>query len=504
MPEILTESFCERCGTRYTFESGARTPRPLTGIKVLTQGLKNFVMSDDTSMDEAMAAARSDAERKATTQQLDAFHKTFNFCMTCRQYTCANCWNEAEAKCLTCAPHLGREIMPAPFPTLDTSTGIAPLEAGVGGHVHEGSTSFESAPTAWPTLDGMPSAEPAQEGVQEPIEEIDLGARLRELALDGDGAGTTDGSTAVSSDEPVAEELTETPVEAAADADVPVQWPEVVEPQLAAEEPDAAEPVAAEPAAAETVAEPAIPADEAVDSDDPMAAARQQTASLLARFRPGQSLDDALDEFERGEAAAEADRDVASPPEVVPTEAEAEARSEPEPVAVEPEHAAEPEPEPVAAAEPEPAPSGRPTEDQIEQPTWPVSAPQPAADVPRPDRREEQPALPAAARATPPAEPPAAPQWPAQPQWPSQPQWPAAGTAAPDATILGRPVVPTGGIDALWAASSGEVLGQPLTGPEPARPQPAPVGVRPCVSCGLSLSSTARFCRRCGTPQGPA
>ena len=23
MPEILTESFCERCGTRYTFESDA-------------------------------------------------------------------------------------------------------------------------------------------------------------------------------------------------------------------------------------------------------------------------------------------------------------------------------------------------------------------------------------------------------------------------------------------------------------------------------------------------
>ena len=68
----------------------------LKGIKVLSRGLKNFVMSDDTSLDEAMAAARSETDREVTAQQLDAFHKTFNFCMTCRQYTCANCWNEAE------------------------------------------------------------------------------------------------------------------------------------------------------------------------------------------------------------------------------------------------------------------------------------------------------------------------------------------------------------------------------------------------------------------------
>ena len=95
MPEILTESFCERCGTRYTFESGApRGPR-LKGVKVLSRGLKNFVMSDDTSLDEAMAAARSESDREITTHQQDAFHKTFNFCMSCRQYTCANCWNEA-------------------------------------------------------------------------------------------------------------------------------------------------------------------------------------------------------------------------------------------------------------------------------------------------------------------------------------------------------------------------------------------------------------------------
>jgi hypothetical protein len=103
MTEILTESFCERCGTRYTFESTRPRVR-LKGVKVLSRGLKNFVLSDDTSMDEAMAAARSETDRESTAHQLDAFHRTFSFCMSCRQYTCPNCWNEVEARCLSCAP----------------------------------------------------------------------------------------------------------------------------------------------------------------------------------------------------------------------------------------------------------------------------------------------------------------------------------------------------------------------------------------------------------------
>jgi len=114
MPEILTESFCERCGTRYTFESSATRTKPLRGLKTFGKGLRNFVLSDDSSMDEAMAAARSEADRDVTSRQLDAFHSTFNFCMTCRQYTCANCWNDAEGTCLTCSPLASREIVRRP------------------------------------------------------------------------------------------------------------------------------------------------------------------------------------------------------------------------------------------------------------------------------------------------------------------------------------------------------------------------------------------------------
>jgi hypothetical protein len=47
----------------------------------------------------------------------------------------------------------------------------------------------------------------------------------------------------------------------------------------------------------------------------------------------------------------------------------------------------------------------------------------------------------------------------------------------------------------VWAASSRDIL---AAGPASA----APVGIHSCVSCGLSLSANARFCRRCGTRQG--
>jgi len=119
MTEILTESFCERCGTRYTFESSAPRQRRLSGLKVLGRGLKNFVMSDDASLDEAIAGARSDADREATGHQLDAFHKTFSFCMSCRQYTCANCWNEVEARCLSCSPFEVAEAVLVPEADID-------------------------------------------------------------------------------------------------------------------------------------------------------------------------------------------------------------------------------------------------------------------------------------------------------------------------------------------------------------------------------------------------
>ena len=196
MPEILTESFCERCGTRYTFESSASRAKPLRGLKTLSKGLRNFVLSDDSSMDEAMAAARSEAERDVTSRQLDAFHSTFNFCMSCRQYTCANCWNEAEGQCLSCSPLVAREAMPAPFPTVDVTAQA--FDVPVNGTPE--APAFE-APTAWPALDLEAEAEePSNDG----FEEIDLGARLAALDIATDGP--TEAEVPVAEPEPIAAE----------------------------------------------------------------------------------------------------------------------------------------------------------------------------------------------------------------------------------------------------------------------------------------------------------
>jgi hypothetical protein len=115
MTEILTESFCERCGTRYTFESAAPRRSRIGRVRTVSKGLRNFVMQDESTFSEAMADARSEEERSATASQLDAFHKTFNFCLACRQYTCANCWNVAEGRCLTCSPTPDTEL-PEPAP----------------------------------------------------------------------------------------------------------------------------------------------------------------------------------------------------------------------------------------------------------------------------------------------------------------------------------------------------------------------------------------------------
>jgi hypothetical protein len=585
MPEILTESFCERCGTRYTFESAAPTKaRRLGRFKTLSKGLKNYVMSDESSLDEALAAARSDDEREQTAQQLDAFHTTFNFCMNCRQYTCANCWNEAEGQCLTCSPHLGHEIMPAPFPEIAR---LAPAE-----HVH-----FDAS--AWPTTDLPVEAEAEPQAADLEIEEFDVSDRLARLA-DWAPAAASAPVEAVpdAAEEPAAvtEELVvaaEEPV--AADAEpvlgeepdvapfVAAEAPVPAVPELAMEEPAAAElasvdesaaaepaeeaaaspePIAAEAPDVAQSAEPTAAELPPLDVDELVAAASKQTASLLAKFRPGQNIDaelaayEAIFDDETGPVAAEpepvavAPAPVAAAPEVEPKPVAAEVEPEPEPIAAAPEPepepvAAEVEPEPIAAApepelepepvaaEVEPEPIAAAPEPELEpepvaaaatpelepEPVAAAATPEPepvpspiAAEPPARDDRVEQPTwrvvapdLPVAA---PPAVPPptvgpapaAAPPAPVQlhatpatePEWPAAPEWPS--TPANVSFLADRAIAQSTVTEALWAASARDVVAQVPGAPAG--------GVQPCSNCGLSLSATARFCRRCGSRQG--
>jgi hypothetical protein len=78
-----------------------------------------------------------------------------------------------------------------------------------------------------------------------------------------------------------------------------------------------------------------------------------------------------------------------------------------------------------------------------------------------------------------------------EPRWPDIPVARAADSPAPGVT----PNAATGDADA--PAGPGAHL--------PAISQPVvPLAARACPSCGLSLSASARFCRRCGTPQQAA
>jgi hypothetical protein len=556
MPEILTESFCERCGTRYTFESAAPTKvKRLGRFKTLSKGLKNYVMSDDTSLDEALAAARNDDEREQTAQQLDAFHTTFNFCMNCRQYTCANCWNEVEGQCLTCSPHLGHEILPAPFPD------IAPLTPAE-------TLRFEAS--AWPSMD-LP-AEPEPETVAA-VSETDQAGETDEMDLSGRLARLSEWAPGLS------ESSVEEAAEAAQVADAPADAAEVVsaepvdvapvemQPIEAARveaEPIAAPPdvapatISAEPVLSEASApghppEPIASPPSAIDVDELAATASKQTASLLAKFRPGQSIDAALEAYEAsiGESvepaepaeaqpeavaaaapepepepwvaepaepepvAAEAVAEPMAAPEPEPVAAEPEpwpiaaaaalepepvaAEAVPEPMAAEPEPVAEPEPERLAAAaalEPEPESAPAPIaaepaarDDRVEQPTWRIVAPEVSVPPPPVQPPADQPAPPAASVAPITLHPPAPGP---DPEWPAAPQWPAAHA---NVSFLADRVVSRSAVtEALWAASARDVVA-PTNGAHAG-------GVQPCSSCGLSLSATARFCRRCGSRQG--
>jgi hypothetical protein len=575
MPEILTESFCERCGTRYTFEAAAPKRGRVGKLKTLSKGLRNYVLSDETSLDEAFADARSEEQRALTGIQLDAFHKTFQFCMTCRQYTCANCWNETEGRCLSCAPHLGHEILPAPFPDLDPSVSLDPTDGQNGSHgpdlrlEPEAHLGIEAS--AWPT--------------------IDLRREL-EAAVEAEAAAQAEVRTPAAPTAPVVG--SEAPSEA---AEAPSQAAEG--PLEAAEAEQAAARLARAHASAELVRlADALSADDAdrpaATPDDRAVRASARTGDLLARFRPGtdetpeppaeapapaedlgptepaQAVEPTTPPTDsttirppghpsiapRSAAAMVPGPTPAESPEVeaaVPFGVESEASATPElrsevegdetgaaeetrtaePIATQPpatqpdvaevtvtaeeklapvesivaEPGAETTAVVVAEAEPEaettaplvteevtaetPAttenlapvgPPASPTQDPAEVPIWRIVAPEtplPPAVAPQ-SPLPARPAAPAVATAAPTSDTAPGPQWPAP-----DPQWPAA--QVPIAPSLLSRTRDAG----LWAASSQDVVGKPGVGT-----------VQACHSCGLPLSATAQFCRRCGARQG--
>jgi hypothetical protein len=208
-------------------------------------------------------------------------------------------------------------------------------------------------------------------------------------------------------------------------------------------------------------------------------AATGETAAIM----PPPALDATMNAAPAPGPAPVAVEVAATAPEAVP---------EPEPVGVAataPEPVPEPEPVEVAATAPEPVPEPAPVEVaaavRVPEPE-PEPKPQPVDVVKQPTWRMVAPDGTAAGEAE-----PAPPIWttPATvTRRPAEPM-PTAGWASRVATA--RPVE-----SPVWVASSRDVVAAARPGVA------APVGIHSCISCGLSLSANARFCRRCGSRQG--
>jgi hypothetical protein len=149
MTELLTESFCERCGTRYDLGS----PKPISTAQKtrgLVGGLRQFIMSQDSlqdSIDDAMKAQ----EEALSAQQIDAFQETFSFCFDCRRYTCIGCWNDDAGRCRSCVPVDGIDDLPG----YDQRVGLPALAPEP---VEQTPILTTAEEPAWPTAEPLPPA----------------------------------------------------------------------------------------------------------------------------------------------------------------------------------------------------------------------------------------------------------------------------------------------------------------------------------------------------------
>jgi hypothetical protein len=175
--ELFSESFCERCGTRY--ELGTAEPMTRTRkTRGLVSGLRQFIMSTDSLEDSISDAMRAEEEQVAA-RQIDAFQEAFNFCLDCRRYTCVSCWNDDAGRCRSCMPVAGIDdvagfdermaagpaLQPAPVETPLLTTAEEPAWPAA----------EPIAPAlAWPEADEgvVPVAAEAEEAVVEPPAEV--------------------------------------------------------------------------------------------------------------------------------------------------------------------------------------------------------------------------------------------------------------------------------------------------------------------------------------------
>jgi len=169
MSDGLTESFCERCGTRYEFEPPKKM-NPVRRTRGMVSGLRHFIMSQDSLGDSIGEAMRSE-EQALAAGQLEAFHGTFTFCIDCRQYACLKCWNTDAGRCRSCAPVAGQDDLIQRLETAVAETAAEGAEAWPSAEPLEAAAPFlatdgEVSP-AWPAAEIIVPAEPEPEPVVE-------------------------------------------------------------------------------------------------------------------------------------------------------------------------------------------------------------------------------------------------------------------------------------------------------------------------------------------------
>jgi hypothetical protein len=606
MTDNVIQSFCERCGARFTQPAPVERPAPPAGM--LGRFRRRNPDLEGTPADGSALPIS------------DAFKDTFHFCLGCRRYNCPECWNEQAGHCLSCRPLDGPAVAdpvpadartltpgagagsaadPQPIseptrwptgdlgarapattagsdlaPAVDRSMWAAPI-AGVSsamspppvvGPPAEPAVRADPTPAAASDLPWTPTPEidpwrgvvfsADEQGrsqtvvAPEPIEDVGVLASLMDTDTHVDASGWARASAVVMGGvgasaglqpEDAGSSTSDDAVESVTDeglapsAPVVVAASDAVEPPEAVAEPveSVAEPPVAEPPVAE--AEPpvaAAPDDEPMRPDDTPLAPVPETEAWLDIARRG--LDDTPPDL----------HDAASPtvPGLVAVHAiDEEMQPAPElPLAPE----VPPAPElPLAEADtvaaiastmPQSAPdtatpTGPPQVEPSTPPPPPPLTPIPATPalptsppVPPVPPRQVAPTVPSPGLevwATPVDTGPfAQPYQPPAPQavvvMPSVP--PVAPSGAPPATVpvamAAPPVVP--GASAVPMPPPGGPL-PPPSPPSPRAAMPAPAVVpaglpaaarqaaasKACPSCGLPLSTKARFCRRCGAPQ---
>ena len=452
MADTLTESFCERCGTRYEFQAPTRL-NPLRKTRGLIGGLRNYLTSQD-ALSDAMGDAMRSEEDNLASAQLDAFHESFNFCIDCRQYTCVNCWNDDAGRCRSCAPIPGTDDLAERLAaSVVAGPAVADEDLGQDDDIQRRLGGLD----AWPTSDLPTDAAIASNG--HPVESWPA---AEALPLE-----------TVPEPEPVVAEVEPEP-----------------EPVVAEVEPEP------EPVVAEVEPEP----EPVVAEVEPEPEPELEPARPLLRVVAWDE-DNAYQVVEPEPIMPEPEAFVA---EVEPEPVAAEVESEPEPVAAE----VAPEPEPVAA---EVAPELEPVAAEVapepepitEEPT-PLRPPRRLAPISEtildfPTQRTPD-AASGDDRAAAVADSPELAARRAQldllglgdpgqgPITPDRSQIPYRSRGAPVSQAeLARQAALQG---SFWEASAREVASAA-----------GHIGVQSCGQCGLSLSANARFCRRCGTRQ---